>query len=176
MCMSACVHACVYMPVCECMCAYVRVLTHGPHSLSPLESTPVLWHHQLPWCEQRPLCPAGPETCHRPIVQSSGPGSSSHPSHLPFPQQTSPLLQLVKPSEQPQKDKRFWSSENWGRWGVTGALKVLHQPPPVSPGSCPAPPLSRDWNRLQRLAQRPLLPVLCSPHSGHRARSKLLGK
>lgn len=35
----------------------------------------------------------------------------------------------VKPSEQPQKDKRFWGSENWGRWGVNGALEVLGQPP-----------------------------------------------
>eukprot|EP00069_Balaena_mysticetus_P012092 bmy_21557T0 len=41
-----------------------------------------------------------------------GPGSSPRSSH-PAPQ-TSPLLGPVKPSEQPQTDGRFWSSESWG--------------------------------------------------------------
>lgn len=90
-------------------------------------------HWPPPQCEGCPLSPRA-----RRLV--TGPWKP-FPS-LPPPPQGSLLLRPVKPSPPPWKDKRFWSSENWGMWAVgPSSLRVrLH---------C-------------RLARRPSLPPGCS--------------
>lgn len=69
MCMRACVCTCIMR-----VCMHTCVCWNSAATVWPVGECTSALAPQLPWCEARLPCPAGPETCHRSIVQSPGCG------------------------------------------------------------------------------------------------------